>query len=333
MGRTPDKTETTVGYAILLVLAVIAGGVFFAQSRYNAAVLTPGALQAESSSPAAASGVSGVSLSAIAPEGLVALSRSETFGPDTLSEKIDGKAELYLSAGFVRLVTQRFAQTGNPQEWLEVSLYDMGSSRNAFAVYSVQRREEGQTVDLGDFAYRTDDALFLVHGEYYLEVIAPAVGKGAPEILPAFGRGLVEKVKVNREGLGELALFPAEHLKRETISLLAADAFGFDRLNSVYTARYGLGAMDVTVFLSQRGSATEAAELAAAYHRFLLQNGGKEMKPDSGLAGVRLVELFGTYEVVFSQGRVLAGVHGAEKREAAEELARLLKHKLSGSGT
>jgi hypothetical protein len=334
MGRTPGKTETTVGYAILLVLAVIAGGVFFAQSRYNAAVLPPGPRQAESSSPAAASGgASGVSLSAIAPEGLVALSGPETFGPDTLSEKIDGKAELYLSAGFVRLVSQRFARTGNAQEWLEVFLYDMGSSRNAFAVYSVQRREEGQAVDLGDFAYGTDDALFLVHGQYYLEVIAPAAGKGAPEILPAFGRGLVEKVKVNREGLGELALFPAEHLKRETISLLAADAFGFDRFNSVYTARYGLGAVDVTVFLSQRASATEAAELAAAYHRFLLQNGGKEMKPGSGLAGVRLVDLFGTYEVVFNEGRVLAGVHGAEKREAAEELARTLKHKLSGSGT
>lgn len=333
MGRTPGKTETTVGYSILLVLAVIAGGVFLVQSRYHAAVLTPSALQPESPSPAAASGVSGISLRTIAPEGLVPLSEPETFGPETLSEKIDGKAELYLSAGFVRLVSQRFARRGNAQEWLEVFLYDMGSNRNAFAVYSAQRRGEGQRLDLGDFAYRTDDALFLVHGQYYLEVIAPAVGKGAAEILPAFGRAVAEKVNVSRQGLGELALFPAEHLKRETLSLLAADAFGFDRFNSVFTARYTLGEMEVTAFLSQRASATEAADLAAAYQRFLLQNGGKEVKPDSGLAGVRMVDLFGTYEVVFSQGRILTGVHGAEKREAAEELARMLKHKLSGTGT
>jgi hypothetical protein len=230
-------------------------------------------------------------------------------------------------------VSQRFARRGNSKEWLEVFLYDMGSNRNAFAVYSVQRRGEGQGLDLGDFAYRTDDALFLVHGQYYLEMIAPAVGKGAAEILPAFGRAVVEKVKVSRQGLGELALFPAEHLKRETISLLAADAFGFDRFTSVFTAAYALGEMEVTAFLSQRDSATEAADLAAAYHRFLLQNGGKEVKPGSGLAGVRMVELFGSYEVVFSQGRILAGVHGAEKREAAEEVARMLKHKLSGTGT
>lgn len=332
MGRTLGKTETTVGYAILLVLALIAGGVLFAQSRYNAAVLTPGALQTEASSPSAASQGSRLDLRTLAVEGLIALSEPQSFGPETLSEKIDGKAELYLSAGFVRLVSQRFARTGNSQEWLEVLLYDMGSSRNAFAVYSVQRREEGQKVDLGDFAYRTDDALFFVHGKYYVEVIAPAVGKGAAGILLGFGRAVVEKVKINREGLGELALFPAENLKRETISLLAADAFGFDRFNSVYTARYGLGELDVTAFLSQRASETEAADLAAAYHRFLLQNGGKDVKPGSGLAGVGMVDLFGTYEVIFSQGRILAGVHGAEKREAAEELTRMLKYKLSGTG-
>jgi hypothetical protein len=333
MGRTPSKTEATVSYAILLALALIAAGVFLVQSRYNAALLTPAAIQPASPSPGAGSEVLGVDLRAIAPESLVALSQPQSFGPETLAEKIDGKAELYLSAGFVRLVSQRFARTGKSQEWLEIFLYDMGSSRNAFAVYSVQRRAEGQPVHLGDFAYRTEDALFLVHGKYYVEVIAPALGKGAAEILAACGRAVVEKVKVSRQGLGELALFPAEHLKRETISLLAADAFGFDRFNSVYTARYGLGELEVTAFLSQRASDAEAADLAAAYHRFLLQNGGKDVKPDSELPGMGMVDLFGTYEIVFSRGPILAGVHGAETKEVAEELARMLNGKLSGSNT
>ena len=330
MARTPGKTETLIGYAILLLLVVTAGSLFLTQFRYNAAVLTPNALQPESSSPSAAPRPD---LRALAPEGLVALSQPETFGPETLSEKIDGKAELYLAAGFVQLLTQRFSRKGNPQAWLEFFLYDMGSSKNAFAVYSVQRREDGQRIDLGDFAYKTDDALFLVHGQYYAEVIAPALGKGAAEILPALGRGVVEKVKASREGMAELALFPAEHLKRETISLLAADAFGFDRFRSVFTAQYTMGDTELTAFLSQQARPAEAAELAAAYHQFLLNNGGKEVKPGPGLSGVRMVELFGTYELVFSQGSTLAGVHGAEKREAAEKLARVLKQRLSGVGT
>jgi hypothetical protein len=330
MARTPGKTESLIGYTILLVLVVIAAGLFLTQFHYNAAVLTPSALQPESSSP---STLPRPDLGALAPEGLVALSQPESFGPETLSDKIDGKAELYLAAGFVQLLTQRFSQKGNPQAWLELFLYDMGSSRSAFAVYSVQRREDGRRIDLGDFAYKTEDALFLVHGQYYAEVIAPALGKGAAEILLALGRGVVGKVKATREGIAELALFPAEHLKRETISLLAADAFGFDRFRSVFIAQYRLGDTELTAFLSQQARPAEAAELAAAYHQFLLKNGGKEVKPGPGLAGVRMVELFGTYELVFSQGPVLAGVHGAEKREAAEELARILKQRLGGVAT
>jgi hypothetical protein len=330
MARTPGKTESLIGYGILLVLVVIAGGVFLAQLHYNAAVLRPSALQPEGSSPPAAPRPD---LGALTPEGLVALSQPESFGPETLSEKIDGKAELYLSAGFIQLLTQRFSRKGNPEAWLELFLYDMGSSKNAFAVYSVQRREDGRRIDLGDFAYETGDALFLVHGRYYGEVIAPALGKAAAEFLPALGRAVVEKVKTSRDGMAELGLFPAEHLERESISLLAADAFGFDRFRSVFTARYTLGATDLTAFLSQQASPAEAAELAAAYHQFLLKNGGKEVKPGPGLSGLRVVELFGTYELIFSEGRVLAGVHGAEKREAAEQLARLLKQRLSGVGT
>ena len=330
MARTPGKTETLIGYAILLLLVVTAGSLFLTQSRYNAAILTPSALQPESSSPSAAPRPD---LRALAPAGLVALSQPETFGPETLSEKIDGKAELYLAAGFVQLLTQRFSRKGNPQAWLEFFLYDMGSSKNAFAVYSVQRREDGQRIDLGEFAYTTEDALFFVHGQYYAEIIAPALGKGAMEILPALGRGVVEKVKASREGMAELALFPAEHLKRESISLLAADAFGFDRFRSVFTAQYTMGDTELTAFLSQQARPAEAAELAAAYHQFLLNNGGKGVKPGPGLSGVRMVELFGTYEIVFSQGPVVAGVHGAEQREAAEQLARVLKQRLSGVGT
>jgi hypothetical protein len=330
MARTPGKTESLIGYGILLVLVVIAGGLFLTQFYYNAAVLTPSAPQPESSSPSA---VPHPNLRALAPEGLVTLSQPESFGPETLSEKIDGKAELYLSAGFIQLLTQRFSWKGNPQAWLELFLYDMGSSKNAFAVYSVQRREDGQRIDLGDFAYKTEDALFLVHGQYYAEVIAPALGKTAAEVLPALGRAVVAKVKASRDGMAELALFPAEHLKRESISLLAADAFGFDRFRSVFTARYMLGDTELTAFLSQQARPAEAAELAGAYHQFLLKNGGKEVKPGPGLSGVRMVELFGTYELVFSEGRVLAGVHGAETREAAEQLARILKQRLTGVGT
>ena len=68
------------------------------------------------------------------------LSPPETFDAEKLSEKIDGKAGLYLSAGFKSLTCRRYKKPDNPDLWLEIFFYDMGNIINSFAVYSMQRR-------------------------------------------------------------------------------------------------------------------------------------------------------------------------------------------------
>ena len=148
MARTVSKTETWVGYAILLVLAVIAGGIFLKQSRYEQSILKPGALQTESPSQASSLTSSPRDLIQFVPDGLTPLTPPEVFGPENLSDKINGKAELYLSAGFVNLASQRFATRDEPGVWMETFVYDMGSIRGSFAVYSLQRRFEAEQLDL-----------------------------------------------------------------------------------------------------------------------------------------------------------------------------------------
>jgi hypothetical protein len=43
------------------------------------------------------------------------------------------------------------------------------------------------------------------------------------------------------------------------------------------------------------------------------------------------VNIFDTYELIFSHGKLLAGVHEAEERDKAEKLAVTLMEKLSGA--
>jgi hypothetical protein len=50
------------------------------------------------------------------------------------------------------------------------------------------------------------------------------------------------------------------------------------------------------------------------------------------IPGAKLVEIMDTFELVFSKGVMLAGVHGAENRKTAEELAFMLKQNLAGAG-
>ncbi|MGW8222869.1 MAG: DUF6599 family protein [Syntrophobacteria bacterium] len=332
MARTVSKTETWVGYAILLVLVVIAGGIFLIQSRYEQSILKPGLLQTESPSQDVPLTSSLRDLIQFAPDSLTPLTPPETFGPENLSDKINGKAELYLSAGFVGLVSQRFAIENEPTVWMEAFIYDMGSPRGSYAVYSLQKRSEATELDTGDFAYRTENALYFVHGSYYVEIVASVAQESMAKLILSFGDNFVGKTTAGSEAINEFSLFPSKYLNKASISLLPSDAFGFQQFDSIFTAQYEVEDTELTAFLSQRKSPAEAVRLVESYTSFLREFGGTELRSTLNIPGVKLVEIMDTFELIFSRGSILAGVHAAENRKAAEELALMLNQSLAEKG-
>ncbi len=135
-----SRQQTLNSLAILIILTAIGGGIFLTQFDFNPSVLPkdffwrPGGKtrilfisHAQSIIPL--------------PPGMVPLTSPEIFDPQTLSDKINGKAELYLSAGFVGLASQRFKDKAGSNLWMEAYIYDMGNGQNAFSVFSAQRRE------------------------------------------------------------------------------------------------------------------------------------------------------------------------------------------------
>ena len=332
MTRTVSKTESFVGYAVILFLVIITGGIFFKQSRFDPSVLKPSALQQELPNKSLSVLSTPQDLLEYAPPKLTPLSPAESFGPENLSDKINGKAELYLSAGFVSLVCQRFAIEDGSGPWMEAFIYHMESPRGSYAVYSMQKRFEAKELELGDYSYRTENGLYLVHGPYYLELVSSAVQERMAELLFSFARNFVSKIPVERSEINELALFPEKNLSKESISLLPSNGFGFEQFDSIFTAQYVMGDTELTGFLSRRKTQAEAASLVDAYTSFLTAVGGTELKSNLNIPGVKLVEIMDTFELFFSRGRILAGVHGAENRQAAEELAQMLNQKLAETG-
>ncbi|MFQ6079158.1 MAG: DUF6599 family protein [Thermodesulfobacteriota bacterium] len=327
----PTKSETYIGLGILLALAGIAIGVFLKQFHYNPAILVA-RFPREGNSAISTVDLSGDTLAVLA-EDMVPLNPPEVFGPRNLSDKIDGKAELYLSAGFLSLLCQRLGIKGDPGSWMEVFVYDMGTMRRAFAVYSVQRRPDAENAAVTDFSYGTENALFFAHGRYYVEVIAAVTTGKMEEAMRSFAHRFIEKTGALDKRIDELTLFPREHLDKDSIILLISDAFGFGRLDNVFMANYTVGNTELTAFLSLRATPSEASELVAAYHRFLIENGGVEVKSDITIPGAKLVEILDTFELIFSHGKFLAGVHGAEDKGEAEKFAGTLMRTLSATGT
>jgi hypothetical protein len=317
-----NRTESAVGFVILLGLLGICIWVYERQSRFDPSVLVvtapqPPVVERSASAPAVGSPFQPFISDTLSP-----LSPPEQFGAETLSEKIDGKAELYLSSGFVSLQCQRFARAeAGGRAWLEIFVYDMGDSRNAFSVFSSQRRAEGEDVDLTRFAYRTANALFMAHGKDYVEIVGSEEAL-IGEIL-AVGRRFVDARPLPLAGgeMGELGVFPPDGLDPASITLLSSNVFGYEKLDDTYTAAYTSGKQKLMAFVSRRSSADEARSLASDYERFLLDNGGSVIESGLSIPGVRVIQLFDMVEVFFSKGDRLAGVHEADDLHAAGELA------------
>lgn len=329
MGGQPTKRETFIGLGILLVLAGIVIGVFLKQSHYNPAVLVRSSLEA--GIPAATKADLSEEFLMEVPAGMVPMSTREIFGPENLSDKINGRAELYLSAGFLRLLCQRFAEANDSNSWMEAFVYDMGTMRRAFAVYSVQRRADAEKIPGIEFAYRVENALFFLHGRYYVELIAAVTKEEMAEAMRSFADNFIAKAEVQGGDIEELALFPREGLNEEGITFLVSDAFGFDRFDNVFMADYAVGSTQLTAFLSMRENPSEASDLAGAYHGFLLANGGVNVESDIGVPGAKVVKILDSFEVVFSHGKFLAGIHAAQDKGQAERHAVRLMQKLSGA--
>ncbi len=330
MAKSPapvSRAQTLASYAALAALVLVALGVWLKQADYD-----PKAWGTPPAPSGAAAGLANLDapldLAALKVQGLTPMGPPQNFDPVSLSDKINGKAELYLSAGFQLLATQRLALAEDPNLWLEAYVFDMGEQRGAYSVYSTQRRPQAPDPGLGAQAYLTKNALFLTRGRYYLELVASQPGERLLTALQDWARAWLVLVPAQDQALGEMAFFPPEGLDKAQVSLLASDVFGFDRLDQVWAAPYVLNGEEGMAFVSRRADEGQAADLAKAYAQFLLAHGGKEMHAPAALPGGRLVDILGTYELVFNQGAYLAGVHGAESQDLARNLGLALYERL-----
>jgi hypothetical protein len=317
-----------VGFVILLCLAGIAVGVFLKQLSFNPAVLVAAAAPA---APKPVASAPNESLPTLPPE-LSAFSAPETFTADNLYDKVDGKADLYLTAGFVGLQCQRLALKATNDVWMEWFVYDMGTLPQAFSVFSLQRRAEAQALDLTEFAYQTQNALFFVCGRCYVEAVTAMPTEPMMAAMRAMARQFVAANPPGATRIPELKLFPPENLEAGSQGLQVADAFGFDRFTNVFTAKYRLpdGATnaEVLAFLETTKTPAAAATLRDAYRSFLLANGGKEIEAGDAASLGKPINFMDSVEIIFAEGDLVAGVHAAPDAASAAKVARRLADRL-----
>ena len=325
--------QKLTGYGIMAVLGLIAAGLLLQQFRFNPAV-TVAMHTADKGRPQAASASALAATAGLIPEveGFAPLVPTQSYGPDNLSDKINGKAELYLSAGFKEMSCRSFGLGGKGGAHVEVFVYDMGSAPNAYAVFSGQRRQGSPTIPLTVNAYATANALFFTQGQFYVEIVADRASESLQKSLEGYATALLAKLPSGGEApeKDQAALFPKEGLVRETVRLCAADTFGCEGLKNVLTGEYSLKAGKATAFIAVRDTPAQAQAEARRYLDFLAANGYQKVQAPNAPGDIDVLALDDSFEMVLVQGRILAGVHDATTMSAALELAAQLRTGLKG---
>lgn len=333
MGSVPGRVkrlESVISICLLGILILIGAGVFIKQSDYKISQYGEG--EAVVSKPEAQNSKSEIplELSSLVPGGFETLSKAEAYNLDNLYEKIDGKAPLYMEAGFEELFTQRFAETSDPNLWMELYIYDMGKIKNAFSVYSEQRRDDSEAFPSMQFAYKSGNALYFVHGKYYVEIVGSSESGELYKAIAEVAQRLKTNLAVDpNAGIAELAFFPQENLVPGSIKLYLVNAFGFEKLINIFTARYKSGEEIITAFISKKADSEEAEATAESYRKFLIENGAVIKNTDNKTLVGKVMDSYDTTEIVFTMGPFVAGVHEAENQQAAEKLAEVLINKLN----
>lgn len=316
------KLESVVSISLLAILIIITITILITQSDYDMSRFGVG-------TTVSAPGTEKISLTSLAPLGFEKLSE-ETYLADNLYEKINGKAPLYIESGFVKLSTARFISKDDESLWMELFIFDMANIKNAFSIYSVQRRADVEILPDMQFGYRTSDAPYFVHGKYYVEFIASSK---SDELFKAMIE-VAQKIQTNLPPdadtkILELSFFPQANLVAGSHKLYLASAFGFEGFTDIFTAQYKLGDETITAFFSKRSDSRDAQLVAKSYYNFLLENGG-ELKPaiNKSLEG-KVVDFYDTTEIVSAAGPFVFGIHEAESQQSAENIAITLINKLS----
>ena len=251
------------------------------------------------------------------------------FTPETLYQKIDGRADLYVQYRVVGLTFGAYAGTNDPDHAIDVYWYDMGEPQNALGIYRAESPEQPAAAGIGQQSYAAEGAVFFIKAGSYVQVLPAFPDAGDAAAALEIARRIAPLIEDRTSDLWALDVLPRAGRIEDSFEYLSENAFGLSFLSNVYTAEYDRDGGRVTLFVHRENDEAAALPLLDQYRAYFEQN-GEVLWTDPDPAR-RLVagQAFGVIDVVFAKGRYFGGASGADDLATAKEAATKFFENLS----
>ncbi len=190
----------------------------------------------------------------------------QSYIPGNLFEYINGAAEIYLAYDFKELMVGLYGKKKEADEAaLSVEIYDMGSAKNSFGIYSAERFAESEFIPIGNQGYLEEGTLNFLVGRYYIKLLCFDCGDESDEVLKSFSGMIVKSVKDKGELPSALRYFPKEGLVSNSERFILRNFLGYDFLHDGYSANYKLKDQEFDCFIIEGTDEQDAQRMLEQY--------------------------------------------------------------------
>lgn len=133
----------------------------------------------------------------------------------TLYNYIDGGAELYLTYHFQEAFIRRFTKAGDPETEIVLDVYDMGSSEEAFGIFSCEREDE--EIGVGQDSEYGGGLLRFWKDRYFVSMVALGGEEEAKPVMMELARTVAEAIPSTGERPRLVSRLPGEGLVEDEI--------------------------------------------------------------------------------------------------------------------
>jgi hypothetical protein len=259
------------------------------------------------------------------PKGWMLAEGPRVFTKTNLFKHINGQAELFFKYGFQRCTFAVYRDRSNPDQQIDVDIYDMGNVLQAFGIFS-RFREEDRPIGVGLDSYLDDHSALFYQGKYYVALYATEPNPG---VLKQLARKVSENLLDPSPPPREISFFPKEGLKPGSIQYVAEGFLGHQFLPRGFQGTYANGDKEFQLFLAIFKNPEEAKSGLRVFRNYLSNKGKIDQETPAGF-GPDVVRGKDPYQgdiLVLQKESYLVGVASSEFGGKEENhLADLLKN-------
>jgi hypothetical protein len=204
-------------------------------------------------------------------EGWTKKGKPDLYTPDNLFEYIDGAAEVFLSYDFVKLATLTYEN--NNENSFTVDVYQHSSDKTGFGIYSQEKPQKGDFLNIGTQGYYEKGVLNFFKGSFYVKMSGYDLGDNDEKVLTTAAKELANALQGSADFPAVVKCFPGIGKIANSEAYINKNFLGHSFLHSAFVADYEIDGRKFQVFIIETGKPEEVEEILNNYTGFLKKKG------------------------------------------------------------